>query len=269
MRYPEGHKEQVRQRIVAQAAAAFRLRGLDGVSIPEVMKRAGLTHGAFYAHFADRDELVAEAVRVAAEATYASVFDPGRPLEHTLEHYLSQAHLQHPEKGCVVAALGCDALRQPTAVREVFAVAVQGMVASVQARLDRQSTQATQPSQPLCEEAGPAPAVHQASEQAAAAPSLGEASELCATVSDEALRLVAQMVGAVVLGRLVQDTALAARLLAATRVASGSAVISAPGSPVLSAPVAGPAPVFKATVGATSALPPDSVSSHSYSSSSG
>ncbi|NDD31761.1 MAG: TetR/AcrR family transcriptional regulator, partial [Proteobacteria bacterium] len=195
MRYPEGHKSQVRQRIVAQASAAFRRNGLDGVSIPEVMKRAGLTHGAFYAHFSDRHALVAEAVRFAAQQTSARVFDPGSSLEHTLGHYLSQGHLQHPEMGCVIAALGCDAMRQPPAVRDAFAVAAKGMIASVQARLD---TRQDHPSAAHCGDDDFAP-------QVSSAPAACAATETAASASDEALRLVAQMVGAVVLGRLVQD----------------------------------------------------------------
>ena len=63
MRYPEGHKEPVRARIVQAAAFALRAKGLDGVSIPALMKNVGLTHGTFYAHFENRDALVAKAVR--------------------------------------------------------------------------------------------------------------------------------------------------------------------------------------------------------------
>src|SRR5262245_188353 len=58
MRYPEGHKEAVRASIVESAARVLRRDGLDGVSIPALMKEAGLTHGGFYGYFKNRDELV-------------------------------------------------------------------------------------------------------------------------------------------------------------------------------------------------------------------
>ena len=63
MRYPARHKTETRKRIVAAAAEQFRQRGLAAVSVADVMAAAGLTHGGFYAHFASKDELIAEALR--------------------------------------------------------------------------------------------------------------------------------------------------------------------------------------------------------------
>jgi TetR/AcrR family transcriptional repressor of nem operon len=179
MRYPEGHKKAVRERIVRAAAAALRGRGLDGVSIPEVMRQAGLTHGGFYAHFRDRDELAAEAIRAAAQETAAAVFAGGRSLEEVLERYLSPGHLEHPEAGCVVAALGAEGPRQSAPVRRAFAEAARGLLRLVEQRLHPESPP-------------------------------GE-------VSDEALLRASAMVGAVVLGRLVDDPRLAGRILTAAR----------------------------------------------------
>ena len=78
MRYPDGHKEQVRAQIVRTAARALRELGLEGISIPALMKKAGLTHGGFYVHFKDRDDLVAAAVEHAAAETGARVLGPDR-----------------------------------------------------------------------------------------------------------------------------------------------------------------------------------------------
>ena len=58
-------KDQVaehRARILAAAARLFRLRGFDDVTVAEVMKDAGLTHGAFYGHFPSKEALIAEAI---------------------------------------------------------------------------------------------------------------------------------------------------------------------------------------------------------------
>ena len=71
MRYAVGHKQAVRERILQAAAAELRCKGLSGIGIPALMQRAGLTHGAFYAHFPSRDTLVAEAIRTAAAASAA------------------------------------------------------------------------------------------------------------------------------------------------------------------------------------------------------
>src|SRR5688572_5057142 len=66
MRYPAGHNDAIRAKIIETASRVLRREGLDAVSIPKLMKAAGLTHGGFYVHFEDRDELVAEAVAHAA-----------------------------------------------------------------------------------------------------------------------------------------------------------------------------------------------------------
>src|SRR5258708_6919301 len=112
MRYPDGHKEEVRVRIIGAAAKALRRYGLDGVSIPALMKRVGLTHGGFYVHFKDRDELVAAAIRAAADETGQGVFTMQPNMAASLRAYLSKEHVAHPEHGCIIAAAGTDAPRQ-------------------------------------------------------------------------------------------------------------------------------------------------------------
>ena len=51
-----------RTQILDAAARLFRQRGFDDVTVADVMKDAGLTHGAFYGHFPSKEALVAEAV---------------------------------------------------------------------------------------------------------------------------------------------------------------------------------------------------------------
>jgi TetR/AcrR family transcriptional regulator, transcriptional repressor for nem operon len=180
MRYPPEHKETVRATIVKLAAEALRRDGLAGVSIPSLMEAAGLTHGGFYVHFKNRDELVAAAVMAAAEETGANVLSESvGDLDATLTSYLSREHVEHPGVGCVLAALGTEGRRQPTVVRRAFAKAAQGFLRLLE------------------------PKVHPKRPKAA--------------ISDETLALASQMIGAVVLARLVDDEGLASRLLTAAR----------------------------------------------------
>ncbi|WP_457767037.1 TetR/AcrR family transcriptional regulator [Cyanobium sp. ULC065] len=117
MRYADGHKQAVRERILRAAAAELRRQGLSGIGIPALMKQAGLTHGAFYSHFQSRDALVAEAIRTAAAASAEGPLAEGLSLEQSLAFYLSPEHVAHPERGCVIAALGGEgvASRRPCA----------------------------------------------------------------------------------------------------------------------------------------------------------
>lgn len=133
MRYPEGHKQNVAAKIVDVAARALRRDGIDAVSIPKLMKLAGLTHGGFYGHFRDRDELIAKAIAHAAES---GVMAGDKSLAEVFETYLSKEHARHPEFGCVIAALGAEGARQKGSVGRVFAEIARGFVRHVERRLN-------------------------------------------------------------------------------------------------------------------------------------
>jgi AcrR family transcriptional regulator len=63
MPYSASHKLRTRQRILESARRRFNSRGFADVTIEEVMRHAGLSHGGFYRHFRDKDQLFVEAVR--------------------------------------------------------------------------------------------------------------------------------------------------------------------------------------------------------------
>jgi len=132
MRYPEGHGESVRSRIVEAASRALRREGLAAVSIPKLMKLVGLTHGGFYVHFRDRDELVAEAV--AFSSTDSALADDA-PRAEAFARYLSREHVRNPEFGCVVAALGIEGARQRGPVRRAFGEAALRLLRGVERKL--------------------------------------------------------------------------------------------------------------------------------------
>lgn len=118
-------KEASHERIVSAAARAIRRSGYDGTGVADIMREAGLTHGAFYAHFTSREAMLAEAadracVESAAAAADAVASAPhGRALESMLRAYLSREHVEHAEMGCPLAALGSETPRQAPEVRRV------------------------------------------------------------------------------------------------------------------------------------------------------
>ena len=59
MRYSKGHKQSTRQHILEAAGRRFKQDGIDGAGVASVMSDAGLTNGAFYAHFESKEDLVA------------------------------------------------------------------------------------------------------------------------------------------------------------------------------------------------------------------
>lgn len=118
--------DRTRRRILGAAASAFREQGVERVGVRDVMKRAGLTRGGFYFHFADKDALLAEAIRDAAHSnavthvSWAEGAPEGRKLHAFVERYLSEEHRDHPEIGCVVAALGGEIGRANARHRKAF-----------------------------------------------------------------------------------------------------------------------------------------------------
>jgi TetR/AcrR family transcriptional regulator, transcriptional repressor for nem operon len=125
MPWSEGHKQATRERIIAAAASAIREHGPDGVSVAAIMKSVGLTHGGFYAHFASKEALIAEALSHAAAETFAYLESTaadatgGQPvgLAEIADAYLSITHCEHPERGCALAACGTELARAEDVVR--------------------------------------------------------------------------------------------------------------------------------------------------------
>jgi TetR/AcrR family transcriptional repressor of nem operon len=182
MRYPKEHKEETRRRILDAASWAFRAHGVAEVSIGDLMRSLGLTHGGFYAHFPSKEALVAEACRrgldQAAERLTAPL-DGGPPegaLRQVIDSYLDARHRDTPATGCVMPALAGDIAREPGEVRHAFTEALQAYLAALAALM---------------------PSWH------------GRA--------DDALVLASGMAGALMLARAVDDPDLSDRLLAVCR----------------------------------------------------
>lgn len=122
MRHSKAEKAKTHERIVAIASKRFREEGLAGIGIADLMKEAGLTVGGFYKHFKSRDALVAEAVGCALElwnrqVDAAAAGGPPVTYQSLVDEYLSEAHRDHPGKGCPVGALAGDLARSDKRTR--------------------------------------------------------------------------------------------------------------------------------------------------------
>jgi TetR/AcrR family transcriptional regulator, transcriptional repressor for nem operon len=123
MRYPVEETAAKHERIVKEASRLFRERGFENVSVGEVMKAAGLTHGAFYAHFDSKEELQAAAV------AYGQKVSLGRAQRSKsnkkskgsfADRYLSQWHRDNPGDGCTMAALAQEVARSRPELKAAF-----------------------------------------------------------------------------------------------------------------------------------------------------
>lgn len=127
-------KDATHERIVSVAAQAIRRSGYGGTGVADIMKEAGLTHGAFYSHFASREAMLAEAARkacaeaAAAAAQVVASAPPDKALASMLGAYLSREHVALVDRGCPLAALGSETSRQAPEVRRVATQHIKEMI---------------------------------------------------------------------------------------------------------------------------------------------
>jgi TetR/AcrR family transcriptional repressor of nem operon len=127
------------EKIVNAAGAGFRLRGIDGVGIEELMKSAGMTHGGFYNHFASKDALALEVLHQGFTDSLAALdaIREAHPrsaraaLHDVVDAYVSGEHRDHPEIGCASAALVTDAGRHGTAAQAEYQRGLDGYFATI------------------------------------------------------------------------------------------------------------------------------------------
>lgn len=180
MRYDPKDTAEKHERILDAAGALFRSKGLS-VNVRDIMSAAGLTHGAFYAHFESKDALIAEsAARCLDEvsAFIASTRDQADPLAALAGFYLDKSHRDNPAAGCAVAALGGELSRQTAESRDILTGKIEHLIEQI--------------------------AVLTGTEDAEVA-------------RIEAIRIYAMSVGALIMARLVSRPELSDEILAAAR----------------------------------------------------
>lgn len=189
-RYSPGHKEATRQRLIETAGRRFKADGLDGAGVSTLVADAGLTNGAFYGHFASKDDLIASVVtqQLTEQTARVASMPVGREsVEAFIGEYLSPAHRDGVADGCPSAALLDDIGRCGNGIREAYTAGARDLISEIARHLDS-----------------------------------GNADE----AQDRAISLFALLVGAMQAARAVTDLELSDRILASAR--SHALAIAAP-----------------------------------------
>ena len=171
-----------REKIVEVASTLFRKHGFDGIGVADIMKAAGLTHGGFYGHFESKDDLAAEACARALSREWWKEAIAAGGLETIVRGYLSPQHRSNRARGCLIAAVGSDIVRQPRAVRRAVTIGFQSLIKGIRGFMP-----------------GRSPAARQ----------------------KQALATMAGLVGALILSRAVDDPALSDEILEAATTTFG------------------------------------------------
>jgi len=195
-RITQEQKKLNREKIVRAAGEGFRLHGIDGIGIEELMKAAGMTHGGFYNHFSSKEDLALEVYRqgFADSLGALSAIREAHPrsaraaLHDLVDGYVTATHRDHPETGCASAALAVDAGRHGITAQAEYQHGLDGYFGAItEMVLDR-------------------------AHQSGSKPTAAEARE-------QAVALFCQMVGALVVSRAVAeaDPGLSDEILTANR----------------------------------------------------
>ncbi len=139
MGYSQAQKAESRQRVLDVAARQIRENGIEALGVADCMRSAGLTHGAFYGHFASRDALIAAALehaltlgkgRVMARANDAAAHAK-TPLQSITDAYLSETHVDNPGSGCALCALAGDAGHATAELKALYTTHLRQLAAQI------------------------------------------------------------------------------------------------------------------------------------------
>ena len=137
MRYEKGHKGTTHDHILEVAARRFRQDGIAASGLAGIMSEAGLTNGAFYAHFPSKSKMVEKSLERATDEQWQQFekeIASGRLLD-IIRAYLSEQHRDHPESGCPSAALLPEISRQEPGTRHVYTASIKRLLNAVEKQL--------------------------------------------------------------------------------------------------------------------------------------
>lgn len=141
MRYEPDYKAKTRQKVLAEAAKTMRAEGVQGMGVANVMGKAGLTHGAFYAHFESKEALIDETVQemlLGARGRFDKVtadLGPNDALVAYIEFYLSARHRDNSETSCPLPWVANDVARLGTSSRQRYGAIIAGLTEIIATRL--------------------------------------------------------------------------------------------------------------------------------------
>jgi AcrR family transcriptional regulator len=125
MRYPPERRAKTREVVLKAAARELRERGFFGVGVDRLSAAAGVTSGAFYSHFSNKEDALASVIdanlgQPFIEAEDGDLNTRRKLLRAYLRRYISLEHRDDPGQGCVIPALSADVARSGDAIRKVY-----------------------------------------------------------------------------------------------------------------------------------------------------
>ncbi|QWA12048.1 TetR/AcrR family transcriptional regulator [Sodalis ligni] len=140
MRYPPDQKAKAKEAILQAGAQALRTNGFNGIGVDGLAAAAGVTSGAFYSNFPNKQALLEGVIESCLGKSFidsntASVAERRDLLRQWLTEYISASHRENPASGCVMPTLSADVARAAPAVREAYRLRMAELIRKVSAVL--------------------------------------------------------------------------------------------------------------------------------------
>lgn len=142
MNQKEKQKRESREKILMAASQLFREKGFHATGVDELMAKAGLTAGAFYAHFKSKKDLLKHSLKYCLDKNRRILFAglegvQGRQLaEAVLSRYVSVVHRDHPELGCPLPSMAAELHRHPKETGPLISQYLETYIASIMSQFE-------------------------------------------------------------------------------------------------------------------------------------
>ncbi len=126
MRYPPDHKAKARGALIDAGARSLKVSGFKGIGVDGLAAAAGVTSGAFYSNFPNKEAMLLAVIAgfvgepFVSETASSSVAEGRSRLQSFLDDYISIHHCEDPAEGCVMPALSADVSRAQPSVKEAY-----------------------------------------------------------------------------------------------------------------------------------------------------
>jgi TetR/AcrR family transcriptional regulator, transcriptional repressor for nem operon len=125
MRYPSNQKVRAKEAILQAGARALRTRGFNGIGVDGLAASAGVTSGAFYSNFSNKEALLEEVIETCVgepfiDSESGSLAQRQDRLREWLAMYISAEHRADPASGCVMPTLSADVARANPQIRAAY-----------------------------------------------------------------------------------------------------------------------------------------------------
>ncbi|UVK40698.1 TetR/AcrR family transcriptional regulator [Mesorhizobium sp. AR10] len=135
MRYPPDQKAKAREAILEAGAQALRTNGFNGIGVDGLAAAAGVTSGAFYSNFPNKEALLEGVIEACLGKPFVyytgSVAERRELLRKWLFEYISAYHRENPAVGCVMPTLSADVARASPVVREAYRLKMEELIGKV------------------------------------------------------------------------------------------------------------------------------------------